>query len=65
MYTSDQNEFVYKKKRIKMNNNFSYYLADKGDKLRMYGDSPCTSYKLENKIFYFKKYSYAFLLLQN
>lgn len=48
-----------------MNNNFSYYLADKGDKLCMYGNSPCTSYKLENKIFYFKKYSYEFLLVQN
>lgn len=65
IYTLDQNEFIYKKKRVKMNNNFSYYLADKGDKLCMYGNSPCTSYKLENKIFYFKKYSYEFLLVQN
>lgn len=64
IYTLDQKNVVYEKKKIKLNDNFNYYLADKGDNLCMYSNSPCTSYKLENHISHIKVYGYSFLLIQ-
>ena len=60
IYTLDSNGKIYTKTKIKIDNNFFYYLADKGDQLCMYSKSPCTSYSLE-KLNYSLKRTYLFL----
>ena len=52
-----------KKKKIKVGDNFFYYLADKDDLLCMYSKPPCTSYITEN-IKYIKKNTYSFIELK-
>jgi hypothetical protein len=60
IYTLDSNDKIYPKKKITINNNFIYYLADKGDQLCMYSKSPCTTYPAENLKYSLKK-TYSFL----
>jgi len=60
IYTLDFDGIIYTKKKIIINNDFFYYLADKGDKLCMYSKSPCTSYKVQNIKYSFKN-TYLFL----
>jgi len=60
IYTLDFNDKIYPKKKITINNNFIYYLADKGDQLCMYSKSPCTTYPVENLKYSLKK-TYSFL----
>jgi hypothetical protein len=60
IYTLDSNGKIYQKTKIKINNDFFYYLADKGDQLCMYSKSPCTSYRAENLKHSLKK-TYSFL----
>jgi len=62
IYTLDSNDKIYQKTKIKINNDFFYYLADKGDQLCMYSKSPCTSYRAENLKHSLKK-TYSFLSL--
>jgi hypothetical protein len=62
IYTLDSNGKIYQKTKIKINNDFFYYLADKGDQLCMYSKSPCTSYHAENLKHSLKK-TYSFLSL--
>jgi hypothetical protein len=62
IYTLDSNGKIYEKTKIKINNDFFYYLADKGDQLCMYSKSPCTSYRAENLKHSLKK-TYSFLSL--
>jgi len=60
IYTLDFDGIIYTKKKIIINNDFFYYLADKGDQLCMYSKSPCTSYKVQNIKYSFKN-TYLFL----
>jgi hypothetical protein len=60
IYTLDLDGIIYPKKKIRINNDFFYYLADKGDQLCMYSKSPCTSYKMQNIKYSFKN-TYLFL----
>jgi len=60
IYTLDFDGIIYPKKKIIINNDFFYYLADKGDQLCMYSKSPCTNYPVKN-IKYSLKNSYLFL----
>jgi hypothetical protein len=62
IYTLDSNGKIYQKTKIKINSDFFYYLADKGDQLCMYSKSPCTSYRAENLKHSLKK-TYSFLSL--
>jgi len=62
IYTLDSKEKIYTKTKIKINNDFFYYLADKGDQLCMYSKSPCTTYPVGN-IKYSLKKTYSFLTL--
>jgi len=60
IYTLDLNGIIYPKKKIIINNDFFYYLADKGEQLCMYSKSPCTSYIVQNIKYSFKN-TYLFL----
>ena len=60
IYTLDSKGKIYPKTKIIINNNFFYYLADKGDQLCMYSKSPCTTYPVDN-IKYSLKKTYSFL----
>jgi hypothetical protein len=60
IYTLDSNNKIYAKIKIKIDNNFFYYLADKGDQLCMYSKSPCTTYPVKNLKYSLKK-TYSFL----
>ena len=60
IYTLDPNGKIYPKTKIKVDNNFFYYLADKGDQLCMYSTSPCTTYP-DNNLKYSLKKTYSFL----
>ena len=60
IYTLDPNGKIYPKTKIKVDNDFFYYLADKGDQLCMYSKSPCTTYPVYN-IKYSLKKTYSFL----
>lgn len=60
IYTLDSKGKVYPKTKIKIDDNFFYYLADKGDQLCMYSKSPCTTYPVKN-IKYSLKKTYSFL----
>jgi hypothetical protein len=60
IYTLDPNGKIYSKSKIKIDNDFFYYLADKGDQLCMYSKSPCTSYPIDN-LKYSLKYTYILL----
>jgi hypothetical protein len=62
IYTLDSNHKIYPKKKIRINNNFTYYLADKGDQLCMYSKSPCTTYQAENLKYSLKK-TYSILTI--
>ena len=62
IYTLDSNGEIYPKTKIKISNNFFYYLADKGDQLCMYSKSPCTTYRVENLKYSVKK-KYSFLIV--
>jgi hypothetical protein len=55
IYTLEEKAMIYPKKKIAINNNFFYYLADKGDYLCMYSKSPCTSYFVKNLKYSYKK----------
>ncbi|MDC1181146.1 hypothetical protein OAT12_01835 [Candidatus Pelagibacter ubique] len=63
IYTLDIKKNVMSKRKINIENNFYYYLANKGDQLCMYSRSPCTTYKIDNNIKHIKKYSYSVLIL--
>ena len=60
IYTLDSKGKIYAKTKIKINNDFIYYLADKGDQLCMYSKSPCTTYPAENLKYSLKK-TYSFV----
>lgn len=60
IYTLEDKGLIYPKKKIEINNNFFYYLADEGDYLCMYSKSPCTSYFVRNLKYSYKK-TYSFL----
>jgi hypothetical protein len=60
LYTLDLNGEIYLKKKIKIGENFTYYLADKGDNLCMYSKTICTSYIINNVKYSIKK-NYLFL----
>ena len=62
IYTLDSKGKIYPKTKIKIDNDFFYYLADKGDQLCMYSKSPCTTYPVDN-IKYSLKKTYSFLTL--
>ena len=62
IYTLDSKGKIYPKTKIKIDNDFFYYLADKGDQLCMYSKSPCTTYPVGN-IKYSLKKTYSFLTL--
>jgi hypothetical protein len=61
IYTLDLSGKIYPKTKIKINDDFIYYLADQGDKLCMYSNSPCTTYLIKKNIQYKKKKTYFFL----
>ena len=61
--TLDSKGKVYPKTKIKIDKNFFYYLADKGDQLCMYSKSPCTTYPIHN-IKYSLKKTYSFIELE-
>jgi hypothetical protein len=63
VYTLNTNGTINEKKKIKVGDNFFYYLADKDDLLCMYSKPPCTSYITEN-IKYIKKNTYSFIELK-
>ena len=63
IYTLDSNGKIYSKTKMKIDNDFLYYLADKGDKLCMYSNSPCSTYTSENLKFSLKK-TYTFLTIK-
>ena len=63
IYTLDLSNKIYSKSKININNEFSYYLADKGDRLCMYSKSLCTTYPMEN-IKYSLKKTYSFLTIK-
>ena len=48
-----------------INDFFHYFHASNGDYLCMYSPSPCTSYKLSQRIYVKKKYNYIFISLEN
>ena len=60
IYTLDPNNKIYPKKKIKINEDFSYYLSENGDQLCMYKYAPCTSYP-QKKLKYSLKRNYVFL----
>ena len=60
IYTLEDKGLIYPKKKIEINNNFFYYLADEGDYLCMYSKSPCTSYFVKKLKYSYKK-NYSFL----
>jgi len=60
IYTLDSKGEIYPKTKIKISNDFFYYLADKGDQLCMYSNSPCTTYPVDNLKYSLKK-TYIFL----
>jgi hypothetical protein len=60
IYTLDSTDKIFSKTKNKIDNEFSYYLADKGDRLCMYSKSPCTTYPVQN-IKYSLKKTYTFL----
>ena len=60
IYTLDPDGKIYPKTKITINNNFFYYVADKGDQLCMYGKSPCTTYNVDAPKYLLKK-TYIFL----
>jgi hypothetical protein len=63
IYTLDSNGKIYSKTKMKIDNDFLYYLADKGDKLCMYSKSPCSTYPSKNLKFSLKK-TYTFLTVK-
>ena len=63
IYTLDIKKNVMSKRKINIENNFYYYLANKGDQLCMYSRSPCTTYNITDNIKHIKKYSYSVLIL--
>jgi hypothetical protein len=60
IYTLDPDGKIYPKTKITINNNFFYYVANKGDQLCMYGKSPCTTYNVDAPKYLLKK-TYIFL----
>ena len=55
LYTLDPKGEIYPKTKIKINENYTYYLADKGDNLCMYTKTICTSYIINNLQYSIKK----------
>ena len=51
--------------KIIVNDNFHYYHAHDGDNLCMYSASPCTSYKITDKINAKKRFNYIIISLKN
>jgi len=62
IYTLNSSNKIYATTKIKINNDFSYYLAEKGDQLCMYSKSPCTTYPVKNLKHQLKK-TYSFLTI--
>lgn len=60
LFTLDSGGVIYPKSKIKINENYFYFLADKGDNLCMYGNGLCTSYIVKNLQYSIKK-GYLFL----
>ncbi len=65
IYTLNLDKTTNERLKIKIKDNFHYYLVTTGDGLCMYGKSPCTSYKLNKKIKHIKKFGYSFLIHKN
>ena len=63
IYTLDLNGKIYPKIKIKINDDFIYYLADQGDQLCMYSKSPCTTYNVKVLKYSLKK-TYIFLSIK-
>ncbi len=64
IYTLNVNNIKNNYKKIKISDNFYYFLAVSGDQLCMYSSSPCTSYLIEKKIKHLSKYGYSLIVLE-
>ena len=60
IYTLSNENKIYKKTRVNIDDNFVYYLANNGDGLCMYSTQPCTSYPIRG-IKHKQKYTYTIL----
>lgn len=65
IYTLNNDKIIFKKSKLKIDENFYYYLSDSGDNLCMYSKAPCTSYKIDNNIKIVEKFGYFILVLKN
>ena len=63
IYTFDTNAKKSVKQKIRIEDNFYYYYADKGDNLCMYSNSPCTSYIINKNIKHNKKFTYSIFMI--
>ncbi len=64
IYTFNKDGELNKITKIKISEQFEYYLSNSGDFLCMYTKSPCTSYKLQEKINHEIYYGYSFLNIE-
>ena len=66
IYTFDPNvkKKIYTKQKIQHEDNFYYYLADRGDRLCMYSKSPCTSYFINKNVKHIKKLNYSIFTIK-
>ena len=61
IYTLDPNNKIYPKTKIKIDNDFFYYVVEGENQLCMYGaETPCTNYSVKNLKYSLKK-TYTFL----
>jgi hypothetical protein len=61
IYTLDTE--ISKKQKIQIKDNFYYYYPEEGERLCMYSNSPCTSYRINKNIKYIKKLTYSFFFV--
>ena len=66
IYTFDPNvkKKIYTKQKIQLEDDFYYYLANKGDGLCMYSKSPCTSYLVNKNVKHLKKLNYSIFVIK-
>ena len=65
IYTLDQSKIkkINSKQKITIRDNFYYYYAEDGDKLCMYGNSPCISHVVNKNIKHIKKFTYSIFVI--
>ena len=65
IYTLDQSKIkkINSKQKITIRDNFYYYYAEDGDKLCMYGSSPCISHVVNKNIKHIKKFTYSIFVI--